>query len=84
MKLSDAVEISDLETGWKEAVYMNDAQGTSLNENAGSSVPIYSNDNSTEVEKSLNSGAKNFETPTSDYCQLEGVATERIQRDSEY
>ena len=73
VKVSDAIKKSDLEIDKKEAIYVNDVVGINLNENAGSSVPIY-----------INSGAKNIETPTSDYCELEGVAAARIQSDSQY
>lgn len=60
------------------------AQEASLNENAGSAIPIRSNDNTTEVEASSNIGAKNFETTSCDYCELEVVATGRMQSDSQY
>lgn len=86
MKSSDAIKSSHLETGRKEVICMNEAQGTSLDKSASSSVPvlIYSNVSSTEAEISLNSGAKKLETPANIYCELEGVDTRRIQCDSEY
>jgi len=53
---------------------VNDVVGINLNENAGSSVPIY-----------INGSATNFKTTTpSDYCELEGVARGRIQCDCQY
>jgi len=79
-----AVKASDIDTDRKEDSGMHLAQKASLNENAGSATPIRSNDNTTEVEASSNIGAKNFETTSSDYCELEVVATGRMQSDSQY
>lgn len=70
--------------GGKEAIYVNEPLETSLNKNIGSSFPIFSNVSSKEVEKSLNSSNQALKTPASDVCDLEGVATGRIQSDSEY
>jgi len=72
------VKSSDAET------YQNEAQGPSLSENAGSTFPICSNGNFTEVVASFNNGANKLETTTSDYCELEEVARGGIKRDSQY
>src|SRR6218665_1336256 len=84
MKSSDAIKKSDLETETKEAIYTNDAVRTSLNENAGSSAPIYSNDNYAQDKQSLNIAAKSVGTPANDYCEVDRVIRGRIQCDSEY
>lgn len=84
MKLPDTVKTSDMGNGGKEDIYVNEALGTSLNKNNDSSFPIFSNVSSKEVEKSLNGGKKALTIPASDVCELEGLATGRIQSDSEY
>lgn len=84
MKYSDAINTSDLETDRNEAILTNAALGISPNSNAGSTCIILSNDGSTEVKNSLNIGARNFDIPTSDYCELEKVVTGGIQCDSQY
>jgi|SRR6218665_127678 len=82
VKSSSAVKMSDLETDRIDTI--NNIQETSLVGKAGLTFLVCNNDNYTEGEMHLNSGAKNFETQTNDYCEIEGVATGRIQPDSQY
>lgn len=82
--MSDAIKKSDLESDRKEAIHVNDAQGTSFNVNAASSVPIYTEISYTDFEKTFNRGVQNFETSTSDYCEIDEVTTGGIQSDSQY
>lgn len=84
MKPSVAVKASDIENDRKEASDTNPVQEASLNEKNVSAIPIRSNADSTEVEASSNIGAKNFATTWSDYCELEPMATGRIQFHSQY
>lgn len=84
LKSSDEVKGSELGNGRKEAIYMNESQEPSVNENSCSKFPVGNGTTSNEVEKSLNNDQKTFKIPTNEFCELPEVATGRIQSDNEY